>query len=188
AVMPASSAMAAISAKLGCPASSWSGRAQTMPRKPASASSFTSAVRIWPPMAKRSSILRRSTWGHSWTCNASELVERHLEIGLAVVVLGRQLAATHVDLQRGDDQLGHGQRLVALLAHPHELVLAGAVANMDIVLALLGHRGFPLDVAAVRAVVVAHEQAHLARQGEHPLDRAVKGARIAAGEVGAGGA
>jgi hypothetical protein len=50
---------------------------------------------------------------------------------------------------------------------------------------LLGDGGFPLDVAAVRAVVVAHEEPRVVGQAEDLLDRVVERAGIAAGEVGA---
>ena len=89
----------------------------------------------------------------------------------------RQLAGAHVDLQRGDDQPRHAKRPVARLAHGDELVLADAVPYMDVVRALVGDGGFPADVAAVRAVVVAHEEPGLARQREDAPDRAVKRAR-----------
>ncbi len=48
---------------------------------------------------------------------------------------------------------------------------------------LLTNRGLPLDVAAIGAVIMAHEQAHLGRQRQHALDRVVEHARIPTREI-----
>ena len=106
-------------------------------------------------------------------------------IGLPSLSFGT-VAGPHVHLQRRNDQPRHVERGVALGAELDELLLRLAAADMDVVRLFLADRGFPLDVAAIRAVVVAHEQAHLVRQRQHLLDRVVKRAGIAAGEIGAG--
>ena len=95
---------------------------------------------------------------------SSELVDRHFEVALAGVVRLRKVAAPDVDLDRGDDELGQLQRGVARLAHLHELILAHAVADMDVVRPLLGDRRLPFDVASAGRVVVAHEKARLRRE------------------------
>ena len=108
----------------------------------------------------------------------SEGVDRHTEEGAASFVLGGQVASSDIHLQRGDDEARHGEGAVAGLAHLDEAIFAGAAADMDVVVHLVANSGLPLNVAAVRAIVVAHEQPCRARHGEYPLDRTIEGARI----------
>jgi hypothetical protein len=102
--------------------------------------------------------MKTATWEYPFL----EGVDGNFEEGAAIRVFRRQFATADIDLQRWNDQLGHGQRLVTRLAQRDELSFRNAVANVDVMRALIGHRGFPLDVAAVRTVVVAHEEPHLA--------------------------
>ncbi len=48
----------------------------------------------------------------------------------------------------------------------------------------LGDSGFPLNIAAIGAVVMAHEKTHVVRQGQHLLDAVIKRARVTTGEIG----
>jgi hypothetical protein len=59
-------------------------------------------------------------------------VERDLQVAHAVVFGRRQVAGAHVDLHRRQDQHRHVERGVARGAHGDELVLADAVAHVDV--------------------------------------------------------
>src|SRR5690606_40579791 len=74
------------------------------------------------------------------------------------------LFRSHVDLQRRNDQPRHRERLVARLAHGHEFIFRDAVADVDVVIALVADGCLPLDVASVGTVVMAHEQPRLDRK------------------------
>src|SRR5438874_9221787 len=84
-----------------------------------------------------------------------ELVQRNLEIALAVVLGRRELACAHVDLHRQQDKLRHAEFGVAPRAHAHELVLAYPVMDMHVVRTLGRDRSFPAEfVAPWRLVIV----------------------------------
>ena len=60
---------------------------------------------------------------------------------------------------------------------------------MDVVLALVAHRGFPgIIVASGRLVVVAHEQPRFVGQPQQPLDRSIELTGVTARKIGARGA
>ena len=115
----------------------------------------------------------------------SKRIDRNLQEETSRWIGRRHMSATHVHLQRGDDQLRHGECAIARLAHGNERILADPVLHMDVVVALVADRRLPPNLSLVGAVIVAHEQARLARQRQDAADRPVKRARIAAREIGA---
>jgi hypothetical protein len=70
-------------------------------------------------------------------------------------------------------------------AHGHELVRGDPVAHMDVVRALLRHRGLPLGGPRCGRVVVADIHRRLGWQVEQPLHRCVQLVSVAPGKVGA---
>src|SRR5437588_2584418 len=95
----------------------------------------------------------------------SNPVYRHLEINVPVFVGRRKIAGIHVDLDRGDDELGGAELLVARRAHRDEFVLANTLPDMDIVSSLFCNCCFPnIFVAARRLVVVAQEEPRFGRK------------------------
>jgi hypothetical protein len=55
--------------------------------------------------------------------------------------------------------------------------------HMDIVGLFRSDSDFPLDVAAIRAVIVTHEQAHFIRQGQNLLDTVIQHRRVTARKI-----
>ena len=118
-----------------------------------------------------------------------ELVDRHLEEDVALFVRLGHLACAHVDLKRGDDELGHGEGRVAGIAHLDKGILVLACADVNIRSLLFAYRGFPrIFIAARCLVVVADKDAGFIGQGEDFLNRVVERFGGAAGEVTACGA
>src|SRR6185437_10226158 len=100
-----------------------------------------------------------------------------------------ELAGAHVDLDRWQQELRRGQRLVARGPFGDELVFADAVVHLHVLRPFLGDGRFPgKTVAPGRLVVVAHEQPRFWWEVENAPDRTVETARIAARKVGACGA
>ena len=74
----------------------------------------------------------------------SEGIQRNLQVADAIALFRRQAAGAKVALNGRQKQLWHGELRVAALAHGHEFVAADGIADVDIVRALLGDRGFPV--------------------------------------------
>ena len=122
-------------------------------------------------------LLRRLNLGTEWLA-AAEAAAARFALRVPESFLAR------IEPGNIDDPLL--RQVLPLGAELDEFLPTLAGANMDVVLFLSGDRGFPFNIAAVRAVVVAHEKAGRVGQGQNLLDRIVKGAGIAAREVGAG--
>src|SRR3546814_4480316 len=95
---PCASAAAAIAAAVGCPASSPSGRLQTIERNPDAASATTSAGSICGDTLSagvRLLLVVVSPFGER--CRRSPPIDRSLEIGEAIVLRGLQAPRPHLD-------------------------------------------------------------------------------------------
>src|SRR5262249_30296461 len=95
----------------------------------------------------------------------------------------RQAAAVDVYLQRMQDEPRHWQGLVPSFSHCHEIGLAAASRDMDVVCALLRDGRFPARFAASRLIVVTGEEARLIGKTQYLLDRMPKAAGAAAREI-----
>ena len=71
----------------------------------------------------------------------SESAFRPLRVG--------EMPGPHIDLDRRDYEFWHSERFVACAPHGDELILADAVADVNVVRALLGDGGFPTDLAII---------------------------------------
>ena len=75
------------------------------------------------------------------------------------------------------------------MAHGDKILLGDLTADVNVSGALRGDRRLPAEVRSDGGqVIVTNEDAGLGGKGEDLLDRAVEGGRVAAGEVGPGGA
>lgn len=70
---------------------------------------------------------------------------------------GWQVPSAHVDLQRGQYEVGHVQGFVPRLAHADEFLFSDTIMDMQVALSLCRHRGLILHFSAVGHVVVTHK-------------------------------
>src|SRR6056297_3968157 len=113
-------------------------------------------------------------------------IERHPQIPGPVRVFCRQFASFHVDLQRRNDEPGHGQATIPLFAQSGKGLFVDAITGVYVCRALFCDGAHKLQFASAWGVVVAHEQASLAWQAQYPLNGSVKSGCVAAWKVGAG--
>src|SRR3990167_7885099 len=65
------------------------------------------------------------------TAGPLQQVYRQAQVAHAVAVWFGQMACAHVDLDRGQNELGHAERGIARFPHRDELVLADAFVDVD---------------------------------------------------------
>ena len=99
------------------------------------------------------------------------------------------MACPHVDLDRGDDQLWHGQLSIAGRAEGHKFFFRFAPAHMHIVGFLLCHSGLPAKVIPARGfLIMAKIQGRIIGQRQYFLNRVIELCGRTAGKIGARGA
>ena len=134
----------------------------------AGAGNFRKFSRIDWPATANSSVMRFTSMTTSRTFPVQSVLTGTLRKRLPLLSGGGRSPARIFTCSDGMMSFGMPSVRVARCPHGDELLLGHAVANMDVVRALVGNGGFPADVAAVRAVVVAHEEPRFWRQRRAP--------------------
>ena len=80
------------------------------------------------------------------------------------VIIFRDFAGAHVDLERRQDELWHLKLRVAFGAKLNELPAGPVASDMDVCSFLFADRGLPRDGAPTRSVIVADEEPYTKRR------------------------
>src|SRR3546814_15429076 len=94
-----------------------------------------------------------------WSSDVCSSDLRNLDVADSVFFRFGQPPTTDVHLHRRHDQLGHGERLVAIGPHRNEVLLGHTILHVDVFFALLLDRSLPcVFVPARRLLILAQEQ------------------------------